>query len=336
LLTRWTCGELLLSPPTVAVLQAIGNNDLSSALPHLESLCRAHGENVIPPIYFSPDVQLIPLHTQALPPTSYTNAYLIGRNPCYLLDPGAIDLEEQARLFAVLDPHLNAGYSLAAVVLTHQHPDHIGAATVCAERYRVPILAHPITAERLLGKVSVQGKLHDGDRLDLGTAPDGSGHWRLEAVHTPGHAAGHLAFFEPHYRLLFAGDMVSTVSSVVIAPPEGDLAAYLQSLERLKSLDSRLLLPAHGSPSARPRQTLDDCITHRHRRERQLLAALGRGSQSVSELAQQLYKGLAANMMRFAELQVRAGLIKLEREGRVEQTAQGSAEMWRARARVDP
>src|SRR5262249_34892572 len=161
-----------------------------------------------------------------------------------------------------------------AVVLTHQHPDHVGAAAACAQRYGVPVWAHPRTAAALAGKVEVTRFLHDGDRLELGERPDGGGRWHLEALHTPGHAAGHLAFYETHYRLLFAGDLVSTLSSVVIAPPEGDLAEYLASLARLLRFEMRLLLPGHGNASARPRQTVEEHLAHRGQREQQLLAAL--------------------------------------------------------------
>jgi len=138
--------------------------------------------------------------------------------------------------------------------------------------YGVPILAHAATARLLAGKITVTRELADGARLDLGFAADGKPWW-LEAVLTPGHAPGHLVFYEPHYRLLFAGDMVSTSSSVVIAPPEGDLAAYLDSLRRLQALPARLLLPAHGGPTPRVQVALKDCLEHRRQREEQLLAA---------------------------------------------------------------
>src|SRR5262249_40519856 len=163
-----------------------------------------------------------------------------------------------------------------AVVLSHQHPDHIGAANAVAERYHLPIWAHPRTAEVVAGKIAVQRTIKDGDRLDLGSAADGCP-WCLEAIHTPGHAAGHLAFYEPHYRLLFAGDMISTLSSIVIAPPDGDLAVYLQSLEKLRKFDTRLLLPSHGSPTVRPAAVLEEALAHRREREQQLLAALAVG-----------------------------------------------------------
>src|SRR5205823_1515644 len=147
-----------------------------------------------------------------------------------------------------------------ALILTHHHPDNIGAATACARRFDLPILAHPLTAEALRGKVAIDRTIEPGARLSLGPAPDGAGEWHLEAIHTPGHASGHLAFYEPRYQLLFAGDMVSTVSSVVIAPPDGDLAVYLDSLRRLLTLECRLLLPSHGSPSANPHQVIEACL----------------------------------------------------------------------------
>jgi glyoxylase-like metal-dependent hydrolase (beta-lactamase superfamily II) len=148
-------------------------------------------------------------------------------------------------------------------------------------------------------------------------------------LHTPGHAPGHLAFYEPHYRLIFAGDLVSTLSSVVIAPPDGDLAVYLESLGRLRSLDCRLLLPAHGSASARPRETIDECLAHRAKREEQLLAALASGPRTVAELVPELYRGLPEGLTRLAALQVLAGLRKLEGEGRARASADGGREDWR-------
>src|SRR5262249_34515476 len=156
--------------------------------------------------------------------------------------------------------------------------------------------------ELLAGRIAVQRAINDGNQLDLGIAPDGSA-WRLEAAHTPGHASGHLAFYEPHYRLLFAGDMVSTLSSVVIAPPDGDLAVYLDSLERLLRYNARLLLPSHGSPTVRSRNVLQEAIAHRRDRELELIAALANGPRRIPELAIELYRGLPVPLMKFAEMQ---------------------------------
>jgi glyoxylase-like metal-dependent hydrolase (beta-lactamase superfamily II)/8-oxo-dGTP pyrophosphatase MutT (NUDIX family) len=331
MLACWTRGECLLSPPTVMTLEAIRGRAVAEAPARLGPLLTALAGGKIHPIYFAPRVLLVPLPTTALPPSSWTNAYLVGRDPAYLIDPGTAEAAEQERLFELLDDQARGGLRLAAVVLTHQHRDHVGAASACAGRYRVPVLAHPRTAEALSGKVAVTGLVHDGDRLDLGPCPDGGGPWQLEAVHTPGHAAGHLAFYEPHYRLLFAGDLVSTLSSVVIAPPEGDLAVYLASLRRVQGYPCRLLLPGHGGASSRPAETLADALAHRARREAQLLAALGPERRTIAELAPELYKGTPAELMRLAELQMLAGLQKLEREGQVEAAGDGLTAGWRRR-----
>jgi glyoxylase-like metal-dependent hydrolase (beta-lactamase superfamily II)/8-oxo-dGTP pyrophosphatase MutT (NUDIX family) len=348
MLDEWNRGACLIAPPVLAILQALrgrpvdeagarlgamlsrppkkGTGPLDSQVPSpfSEVVKACHPADSIPPIFYAPHVQMIPLQTLALPPSTHTNAYLVGSGPVYLLDPGPSDVAEQQLLFDALDVQYALGRHLTAVVLSHQHPDHVGAAAITAQRYGVPIWSHPLTARALVGRLSVDRELNDGDRLDLGTCPDG-GHWELEALHTPGHAAGHLAFLDSRFGLLFAGDMVSTLSSVVIAPPEGDLAVYLDALRRLRQLDCRLLLPSHGGPSARPRQLLDECLAHRQEREELLLATLKTGTKFVTELAVEMYRGLPAPLMRFAELQVLAGLQKLQRDGRVAQVHSGQA-----------
>ncbi len=279
-------------------------------------------------IYFSPQVQMIPLFCKGLPPTYYTNAFLVGHDPAYLIDPGPTDPAEQRRLFALLDARVSAGARLAGVLLTHHHPDHMGAADAIARRYGVPVIAHPWTAQALAGKVTVDRTIDDGAVLDLGTAPHGRP-WRLEAIFTPGHAPGHFCFYEATYRLLFVGDMASTMSSVVITPPEGDITEYLESLRRLQTLPARLLLPAHGSVSARPQMVLEECVNHRRKREEQLVQALAVSPRRVTELAQEMYRGAPAEVMPYAEKQVLAGLLKLQREGRAVREEDSEASVWR-------
>jgi glyoxylase-like metal-dependent hydrolase (beta-lactamase superfamily II)/8-oxo-dGTP pyrophosphatase MutT (NUDIX family) len=331
LLDRWVKGECLVAPPTLLILGAIKDGRIEDFVSQTKTLAEAQSSAPVHSIYFTPGVQMIPLYTQALPPSTHTNAYLVGQESAYLIDPGTPKPEEQEILFHVLDARIRGGLNLKAIVLTHHHPDHIGAANACAARYQVPILAHRWTAQKLAGKISIASEIQHGDRLDLGTAPDGTKPWFLEALHTPGHAPGHLVFYEPHYRILLAADIVSTLSSIVIAPPDGDLIQYLDTLKRLQDYDCRLLLPAHGSATPRYQHVLEESIAHRLKREQQLVAALDSTPRSVKDLAFELYKGLPEKMMRFAELQILAGLDKLRREGRVESTNGDEEKLWSKR-----
>jgi glyoxylase-like metal-dependent hydrolase (beta-lactamase superfamily II) len=123
------------------------------------------------------------------------------------------------------------------------------------------------------------------------------------------------------------------MSSVVIAPQEGDITEYLESLHRLRALPARLLLPAHGSVSARPHVVIDDAVNHRRKREEQLVQALAAGPRRVKELAEDLYRGAPAEVMPYAEKQLLAGLLKLEREGRAVRDGNGDDSLWRSKRR---
>ena len=312
LLARWRRGELLLTPPSVMTLETLGDRPVDDAPQLLGPLFQRLSDGAEHPIFFAPCVRMVPLKTVALPPSTHTNAYLVGSGPRYLIDPGPNESAEQQRLFNLLD---ELGEPLMAIVLTHHHPDHVGAARVCAERYGLPIWAHQRTAEKLQGRVPIQRQLAEGDRIDLGPSPADGRPWFLDVLHTPGHASGHLTFFEPFYRLLFVGDMISTLTSVVISTPDGDMTQYLHSLHRLRELPTRLLLPAHGNISARPAEVIDAAIEHRAKRERQLLEALNEGPVGIDDLTARLYRGTPEVLMRFARAQVLAGLLKLQAEG---------------------
>jgi glyoxylase-like metal-dependent hydrolase (beta-lactamase superfamily II)/8-oxo-dGTP pyrophosphatase MutT (NUDIX family) len=313
LLAQWRSSEILLTPPTVMSLETLDDLPIDSAPQRLGPLFKQLAHGAIHPIFFAPFIRMLPLKTAGLPPSTHTNAYIVGNSPRYLIDPGAEDAAEQKYLVDFLKNES----PLTAIVLTHHHPDHIGAAVVCADRFQLPIWAHAQTAQKLQGRLNVDRLLDDGDRLDLGPCPGDPGHlWLLEVLHTPGHASGHLAFYEPFYRLLFAGDMISTLSSMVIAPPDGNLAEYLQSLQRLRDLPARLLLPSHGNVSAKPIELIDAALAHRAKREMQLLDSLASEPAAVEELTERLYRGTPEPLMRFARAQVLAGLLKLQAEGR--------------------
>jgi endoribonuclease LACTB2 len=322
MVTRWRQGKAWLTPPTAMCLQALDrlpiNNAPSVLGPRFEHLARGAEH----PIFFAPCVQMVPLKTIALAPSTHTNAYIVGNGPRYVIDPGADERSEQERLFSILD-----GQPPDGVILSHHHGDHIGAAMRTAERYRVPIHAHAATAQRLEGRVRIDRLLSDGDRIELGPCPADGAPWSMEVLHTPGHASGHLAFLDSFYGLLFAGDMISTLSSMVIAPTDGNLADYLGSLRRLRALSARMLLPAHGNVSLKPTAVIDAALEHRAKREAQLVAALAEGPQPIAEMTERMYRGTPEVLMRFARAQVLAGLLKLQGEGRAQPL---DAERWQA------
>lgn len=319
---RWRRGERLLTPPSAMSLEHLGDEPVESAPTRLGPLFDRLAAGAEHPIYLAPCVRMLPCRTAALPPSTHTNAYLVGNGPRYLIDPGPEDADEQRRLFAILDEHAALGQRIDGVLLTHHHRDHVGAANACAERYRVPVFAHPQTAEHLRNRVRVDRFIGEGDRIDLGPSPADGGPWFLTTLHAPGHASGHVVFLDSCYRLLFVGDMISTATTMVIAPPDGDLAEYLRSLRRLRSVPARVLLCAHGNVSAQPEETIDAALDHRARRETQLLTALGDGVTSIPDLTQRLYRGLPEPLMRFASAQVHAGLLKLKNEGQADSNDQ--------------
>lgn len=311
-LKRWREGASLLTPPSVSILTAINGRPVSELPGRLRPLLEQLDQGRVPPIWINPGVLMIPLDCQGLPPTTHTNTLLVGTGPVYLVDPGPVDVGEQQKLFEITDE-----YKPTAILLSHHHPDHVGAVNQAARRYGVPVLAHKLTADLLNGQVPVDRYVEDGETLDLGDAPHGRGRWAMRAVFTPGHAPGHLAFYVPDYQLMLAGDMLSTLSSLIIHPDDGDLALYVASLQRLKTFPTRLLLPAHGGPTTKAMAVLDETITHRAQREKQLVEALGQRPRTVEELAMDLYRGFPESVLKLARWQIHAGLIKLEREGRV-------------------
>ncbi|MBI4574983.1 MAG: MBL fold metallo-hydrolase, partial [Planctomycetes bacterium] len=220
-----------------------------------------------------------------LPPATTTNTCVVGEGRLHVVDPATPHEDEQARLLALLDEMRAEGRRVESVLLTHEHHDHVAAAASVARRFGVPIQAHPLTLARMGELPGVELRpLGGGARIPLGPG------WELEAVHTPGHAPGHLVFHEGRYGSLVAGDMVSTVSSIIIDPDlGGDMAAYMESLARLRTLGARTLYPAHGPPVTAVARVLDDYVAHRRARRQAFLAALAGGPRLLEEVLPEVY-----------------------------------------------
>ncbi len=218
-------------------------------------------------------IATFPVRTPTLPPATHTNCYLLGHRRLTLVDPASPWTEEQERLEAHLRGLEAEGAVVERVFLTHHHNDHVGGANRIRQVFGVPVLAHPVTRDLLAGQIQIDALVEEGDRVETDT-----GSWR--ALFTPGHAPGHLCLHHEESGDLIAGDMVAGVGTIVLNPPEGDLALYLASLERLKTLDPARLLPAHGPPIDDAIGLLDQYINHRNMRTDQVRAALATESDA--------------------------------------------------------
>lgn len=245
-----------------------------------------------------------------------TNTYLVGDSEVAVIDPGVRDASH-------LDAIEAAGAGrIRRILVTHNHPDHSRGARELADRTGAPVHAHPTPLQGVRDKDFVP----DG-YLDEGDVVAGAG-YRLRCLHTPGHAADHLCFLHERSGLLFAGDHVMAGVTVVIAPPDGDMAVYLESLERLKAEPIEAFAPAHGGVLRPARDVLDAVITHRLEREAQILAALDDATgRRIDDLVAELYTDVPAALHPVAAYQVYAHLLKLRGEGRVAGEDMDSA--WR-------
>lgn len=268
-------------------------------------------------------VVLHAMPTQALPPARHTNAYLIGERELALVDPGSGEPEALRDLFALTDHLAGEGRRVTMIVVTHHHPDHTGGVKACRERFGAKVVGH----RELAAHVPLDVVVKEGDWLPL--AP-GLNDWTLQVLETPGHTRDSISLWHARRRALFCGDLLpGGAGSVVIAPPDGDMTAYLASLERCASLEPQMLWPAHGSPSGAAVRRIHALVRHRLEREGKVVAALADSPRPLDELLPVVYADTPQELWSWAELSLLAHLEKLEHERRAVRDDDG----WRAVAR---
>lgn len=239
------------------------------------------------------DIALVPADNPGPFTLTGTNTWIVGRDPCWVVDPGP-ELDEHVA--AVLAEAARRG-GAAGIALTHDHGDHAGAAPAVRDG---------------AGGVPVGAARWEGADVALG---DGDEFGPLTVLATPGHATDHLAFVRG--PVCFTGDAVLAQSSVFVAPDPGALRGYLAALKRLLAMDLELLCTGHGPPVTDPAALLDGYLAHRADRERRLREALDDGLRTVDELLARVWDDAPASLRLAAAATLGAHLGKLEEEGRL-------------------
>jgi glyoxylase-like metal-dependent hydrolase (beta-lactamase superfamily II) len=234
-----------------------------------------------------------------------TNTYLLGEKDIAVIDPGPF-----------IRSHTEAIRELAAapirwILVTHTHPDHSPAARQLAKVSGAELIGRPAPAGRHQDRTFRPDRiLQDGEALH-------TAEFRLQALHTPGHASNHLCYLHESQRCLFTGDHIINGSTVVIDPPDGNMRDYIASLERLRKLDVKSIAPGHGEVFENPAEVIDWIIGHRLQRESKVVAALqARTGSTAGELVPQVYDDVAADRHAMAERSLLAHLQKLAEEQR--------------------
>ncbi|WP_172399706.1 MBL fold metallo-hydrolase [Geothermobacter hydrogeniphilus] len=311
LLDSFERGDALMVPPLRWVLQALERDPQGVAFGDLSP--RFDEDRFVISFEQLSDVRILPVPSNTFPPVKRTNAFLLGDPgaPRILVDPSPESPQVLEKLLRTLEPE-----TLSALFLTHHHHDHHEHVPQLARRLGVPVWMSDDTRERILKKYG--SDYFTEVRLEIRREGDELTRWKGETVRVfeiPGHDAGQLALAPESLRWFLVGDLIQGAGTVVIAAPEGDMAAYFGTLERIIALDPAVILPSHGAPmrgTHRLRETL------RHRREREeAIHRLFVSGKTKAEILDTVYQGVDQQLLPFALLNIESHLVKLRREGRI-------------------
>jgi glyoxylase-like metal-dependent hydrolase (beta-lactamase superfamily II) len=250
-----------------------------------------------------------------------TQTYLVGESEVAVIDPGP-DLPEHLQ---ALEEAIG-GRTVVAIMCTHTHRDHSPAARPLAQATGAPIIGCAALALETVGPradaafdgdYSPDLVLQDGDSVTV------DGH-QIVAVATPGHTSNHLCF--AYGGALLTGDHVMGWSTTVVVPPDGEMAAYMQSLDKLRQRDDRIYYPAHGPAVTKPQQYVRSLIGHRMQREKQVLRLVSEQARDIPDIVTNAYPGLDPRLVTAAGGSVYAHLLDLQKRGLV----QSEGELWTA------
>ena len=239
-----------------------------------------------------------------------TNTYLIGSDDITLIDPGPNDAEHIEKILSL------GGDKIKRILVTHTHKDHSPAALPISKKLNIPMFG------RLVDR--------DSEWEDETFAPDtvlshgdiiSTNEYTLETIHSPGHASNHLCFYLKDQKCLLTGDHIMDGSTVVIAPPDGNMTAYIESLKLLESYDIDYFAPGHGEFMQEPSKTIQSIIRHRLSRESKVLRSIENNKdQDIDELLLSVYDDVPDILHPIARMSLLAHLIKLEGDRKILQT----------------
>ncbi len=286
-----------------------------NAIPFVKDVAFDYGR----PDWLSPLIRRVVCNNPG--PFTFTGSgtYIVGpeEGPLAVIDPGP---DDPAHLAALLETIGDA--RISHVLITHTHKDHCGGARAFADRVGAPIVGagpHPVSDSKHDAPALEEGAdyryrpdeiLTDGARIS-------GGPWTIEVVATPGHLSNHLCFALLEEAALFTGDHIMGWSTTVVAPPDGDMGDYLESLDKLLRREDRRYLPTHGAPIEKPRPFVRAVRTHRLMRDAQIVEQLRQGRRHIREIVPRIYADLDNRLHGAAALNVLAHLIRLVKTGAV-------------------
>lgn len=237
-----------------------------------------------------------------------TGTYIIGQGTVAVIDPGP---NIPSHIDAIMSSL--AGETISYILVTHNHKDHSPAARPLAERNKAKIYGFDVAGQQYTEIDAEEGidkdfvpdvLINDGDVFK---GPD----WTIDAIHTPGHLSNHVCFAYREEQSLFCGDHVMGWSTTIIAPPDGNMTDYLESLEKLRQRNEKIYYPTHGLPIENPKQFVTQLIGHRLRRDKEIMRAISNNKNTIEAIVNVIYPNLDIKLHLAASRTIYAHLIRL-------------------------